>query len=141
MNGQLSAEPGPSAGMTVHARLHLPVAEPHGRAPRPAAGSIASARALGVLAAENSEMSCVVLDAALNGAGHHVTLVRDRRQVVRHAAAHGFDAILLDVSMPGLNGDVALQQMSEAAVRSERKILPALAVMGSVDADHNSALI
>jgi PAS domain S-box-containing protein len=140
MDGQLSVESGSGAGTTFHARLQLPATEPHGSAPRPATRPEAPARALRVLAAEDSEINRIVLDAALTGAGHHVTLARDGHEAVRHASAQDFDAILLDVSMPGLNGDVALQQMREAAIRSGRTMPPALAVTGYVDADHRQAL-
>jgi CheY-like chemotaxis protein len=97
-------------------------------------------RSLTVLAAEDSAVNRMVLAAALKGAGHDVTLVEDGNEAVRCAREFTFDALLMDVSMPGLDGDAALRRIREDAARSGRQCPPAIALTGYTDAERRAAL-
>jgi two-component system sensor histidine kinase/response regulator len=75
-----------------------------------------SARPLRVLLAEDNAVNQHLARALLEKEGHAVTLARDGNEAVRLALDGGFDAVLMDVQMPGLDGFEAT-----AAIRRHEK--------------------
>lgn len=74
-------------------------------APAPAATS------LDVLVVEDNEINRFLLRRYLEAAGHHVTEAVDGLEGVERAAAHRYDAILMDVSMPRMDGVTATERI------------------------------
>jgi CheY-like chemotaxis protein len=80
------------------------------REARPAAGrelATATARAtapLHVLVAEDDEFSARFMEQLLARTGHRVRLTADGREALSLAEGGGFDLLLLDIHMPGLDG-------------------------------------
>ena len=70
-----------------------------------------------------------VARALLNGAGHAVELVADGAQAVDAALAEDWDAVLLDVHMPVMDGLTAARRIRAAGSRRGR--VPILAVTAS----------
>ncbi len=63
----------------------------------------------------------------LSGEGYEVAAARDGREAVHLAAAEPFDAILLDVFMPGMDGLAALRELRVLAPATAVVVLSAYA--------------
>jgi signal transduction histidine kinase/DNA-binding response OmpR family regulator len=73
-------------------------------------------RSLRILLAEDNPVNEMVACAILKKAGHTVEVARDGRQAVRAMSSGRFDAVLMDVQMPemdGLEATVAIREMEK----------------------------
>ena len=61
-------------------------------------------RALHVLVADDHPINRKYLALVLSSMGHQCVLCEDGHQAVQHALSGGFDAVLMDIHMPGLDG-------------------------------------
>jgi hypothetical protein len=86
----------------------LPVFAPAEAPARRAAGDAPFAR---LLLVEDSEASQLVAAAMLRKAGYEVDLARDGETAVEAAGSGSYDAILMDVRMPGLDGYEATRRI------------------------------
>lgn len=149
MGGQIGVESEPGAGSVFRfdLPLRLPPEGAHGlEAAEPglaaqAASGLPARRAAGdapfarLLLAEDSEASQLVAAAILRKAGYEVDLVRDGESAVEAAASGAYDAILMDVRMPGLDGHAAtkrIRALPGAAGRVRILALTASAMPGDV---------
>ena len=82
---------------------HQPAAATPTPAPGPAAAPEASAP-LSVLIVEDNDINRAILREMLEACGHRVRAACDGRAGVDAAAAERFDVILMDISMPVMNG-------------------------------------
>ncbi len=88
--------------------------EPAMAQPKPRAGQIAAhqpGRALDILVAEDNEVNQRVIFGMLKNLGHRVTLVGDGRAAVTAAGNGRFDAVLMDIHMPELDGVAAMREI------------------------------
>jgi PAS domain S-box-containing protein len=118
MGGQIGVESEPGAGSVFRFDLPLRPAAPDAPAPAPATPAEHPARRLAgdapfarLLLAEDSEASQLVAAAILRKAGYEVDLVRDGAGAVEAAASGAYDAVLMDVRMPGLDGHAATRRI------------------------------
>jgi signal transduction histidine kinase/CheY-like chemotaxis protein len=93
------------------------------RAPEPAPAGPGTPCALHLLLVEDNVVNQKVTRALLEKMGHAVTLAPDGRTAVRHAADSHFDAILMDVQLPEMDGLEAA-----AAIRRFDPNVPILAM-------------
>lgn len=84
--------------------------------PRPSNRNAARGRSLHVLVVEDNETNHLVACGMLNNAGHTVKVAQDGAQVAPMLAADRFDAVLMDIQMPGMDGFQAT-----AAIRESEK--------------------
>jgi two-component system sensor histidine kinase/response regulator len=68
-------------------------------------------RALRILVAEDNAMNQKLTVAMLAGEGHQVDVVCNGMQAIEAVQAKDYDLVLMDVSMPGMDGVVATQQI------------------------------
>jgi hypothetical protein len=140
MGGEIGVESEPGAGsvfrfdLPLRPALGAPVATVAGApAARRGAGDAAFAR---LLLAEDSEASQLVAAAMLRKAGYDVDLVRDGEAAVDAASSGFYDAILMDVRMPGLDGIAAtrrIRAMEGAAGRVRILALTASVMPGDAE--------
>ena len=99
------------------------------RAPAPAAGP-----RLRILLAEDDALNRHVASVILTRSGHAVVAVTDGRAAVRDALSGHFDAVVMDVDMPILDGLSATRRIRELERGTGRR-LPIVALTGHVGSD------
>ena len=108
------------AGEAANARV-APVAEAPPKTGLPAV--LPAARALEVLVVEDNETNRIVLEEMLRHLGHRVTLAADGGEGVVLARAHRFDVILMDLSMPLMDGWTAATLIRTDGASAQSRII------------------
>ncbi|MGC9420415.1 MAG: ATP-binding protein, partial [Rhodovulum sp.] len=113
MGGEIALDSTPGAGSLFTVRLPLPVAEaePPEAAEDDDAPCGGPARPLSVLLVEDNRVNRRVARAMLEKLGHRVTEAEDGLDGVEMAFHGAYDAILMDVSMPRLDGVEATRRI------------------------------
>ncbi|MGE0565507.1 MAG: ATP-binding protein [Pseudolabrys sp.] len=132
MGGDLTVASTPGRGSTF--RLTVSV-EPL-RA-RPAEGSAAAPRSLKILCAEDNPYGRVVMNTILGELGHRADFVETGEAVVRAVAAGSYDAVLMDVTLPILDGIAATRRIRTLPGSPGR--IPVIGISGKSDASDESA--
>lgn len=122
--GALGVDSLPGAGSTFWVRL--PLAQPLAQA-EPPPGQDHPAR---VLVVDDNETNRIVLQEMLESQGAGVEVAPDGQRAVAMARDTRFDVILMDISMPGMDGLETLQRLRAGAARN--RLTPVLAVTAHV---------
>ncbi|TVQ58817.1 MAG: PAS domain S-box protein [Rhodobacteraceae bacterium] len=140
MGGAVTLKTAPGEGSTFAVTVPLSLAPgdaPTGKAPPwTAPGALAGRR---VLVADDNEINRMVLTAFLERLDLSVTAVDGGRAAVEAARLGSFDALLLDVVMPDLDGPAALTIIHAEAAAAHRAAPPAVAVTGQAFASEIDA--
>jgi len=139
MGGHISLESAPGSGTSVDVFLPLEMAEP--AAPTdtppappadppvsPAAPDIAGLRGLRALVADDNATNRMILEAMLSGYGIDTVIVEDGREAVEGWQPGAFDIVLLDISMPGMDGLTALAHLRARMADAGEGHVPILAI-------------
>jgi PAS domain S-box-containing protein len=130
MDGEIAVTSAPGVGTTVTVTLPLPAAgedetvAPSAEAPQEEVAPLA----LNVLAADDNAVNRMVLDAMLARLGIRVTMVNDGAEAVAAWRPDAFDALLLDISMPVMDGVSALRAIRAREAEEGCAPIPALAI-------------
>ncbi|MFU8882370.1 MAG: ATP-binding protein [Rhodobacterales bacterium] len=132
MDGQMSVDSALGQGTTFRITLPLPPAKPHDTAstqPQTATAlpPLIDLSGRHILVADDNDVNLDVLAAMLDETGAKLTFARNGQQALDAFAVSPFDMLLLDISMPVMDGRTALQQMIAAAAKDERTMPPAIA--------------
>jgi len=93
------------------------------------------ARPLRLLVAEDNDINRLLSEAMLRKLGHVPVMVVDGEKAVEEAANGSYDAILMDLHMPGLDGFQAIEKIRSDERASGRKSVPVLIVTADVMKD------
>ena len=80
-----------------------------------------------ILLVEDYDDNRIVFTMLLEHHGYHVTAVPDGEAAVDVAAREPFDLVLMDISLPGINGWTAMSRMRERAAHRETPFVPVTA--------------
>ena len=131
MGGTLALVSEVGRGTTITVTVPLPEASTGIAAPAPTPAALAglSLDLTGrrILAADDNEVNLDVLAAMLEDTQATLVLAHNGQEAVAAFAAGSFDMLLLDISMPVIDGPAALRQMAEIAAREGREMPPAIA--------------
>lgn len=132
MGGTITVQSVPDAGTTITVSLPLPVGEaPAKRSPEPAQPP-ESLTGLHILAADDNQTNCAVIEMFLTRSGAQVTTVTDGAQAVQAWAPGRFDAVLLDIAMPVMDGPTALRSIRALEAEHGCPEVPVIAVTANV---------
>lgn len=130
MGGEIGAESEAGEGSLFWIRLPLiPAAEgataiTPGTAPKPLPAPAGSP--LDVLVVEDNEINRFIVQRMLERDGHRVTIAENGQTGVQQAAARRFDVILMDISMPVLDGTQATREIRRGGGPSAQAPIVAL---------------
>jgi CheY-like chemotaxis protein len=131
MGGDLTvaSTPGRGSTFTFTATVEPFAARPVAEAPAP--------RSLKILCAEDNPFGRVVMNTILTELGHRADFVESGEAAVRAAASGGYDAVLMDVTLPILDGLAATRKIRELPGAAGR--VPVIGISGKNEASDESA--
>jgi signal transduction histidine kinase len=137
MGGTLLARSRPGEGSTFTLTLPVGAAGPA----RPEAGELparpeAATRGVRVLLAEDNAINQAISSAMLRGLGADCLIAENGHEAVEMALAGGFDIILMDLQMPGLDGIEAAREIRRRGVLARGRPVPIVALTGNAAEDY-----
>ncbi|MGB8623476.1 MAG: PAS domain S-box protein, partial [Paracoccaceae bacterium] len=127
MNGQITVDSVPEKGTTMKVTLPLPVTEDQTTA-REAVAPPVSIEGTRILAADDNLTNRTLINDMLSRRGAKLTIVCNGKEAVEAWAPGRFDLLLLDISMPEMDGITALQRIRSAEVEAGEPETPAIAL-------------
>ncbi|MGF1552004.1 MAG: ATP-binding protein [Paracoccaceae bacterium] len=126
MGGRIGLDSAPGQGTRVRVRLPLPLAEPS--AAGEADGAPALATGLRVLVADDASTNRLLMGLMLERLGVEASVVEGGAAAVSLYAPGAFDAVLLDLSMPDLDGGRTLAAIRRADAAAGAAPVVAIAI-------------
>lgn len=136
MSGDLTVTSRKGAGSTfrLSALVERIDAQP---AAQPGVSRPAPARALVLLCAEDNPYGRVVMNTILTELGHRVDFVENGEAAVKAATIGGYDAVLMDVTLPDLDGIAATRAIR--ALPGEARQVPVIGISGRNESGNEEA--
>lgn len=130
MGGEITVQSEAGAGTTIRVVLPLPESDVQPAGARGAVVAQAETRldGLRILAADDNGTNRSVLELMLTRCGAEVTTVCDGLQAVQAFEPGKFDAILLDIAMPVMDGKAALHEIRQKEAALNLPPVPIVAV-------------
>lgn len=127
MEGELQVHSSQGSGTRITLLLPLSVAAPESR-PAPAPEVPREARKRRLLVVEDNPINQEIIAALLEHLGHEVSLANDGRAGLLRAQSESYDAILMDIQMPVLDGLGAVRALRAWERDEDRPRLPVIAL-------------
>ena len=131
MGGDIMVAPRKGGGTTFTLMVTLPLASAAPAAEGPAEVLPGCARPLRLLSVEDNPFGRVILNAILTELGHHAEFIGRGEAVAERLAQGGFDAVLMDMVLPGIDGVEAIRRIR--ALAPPLAHIPVIGVSGRAD--------
>jgi len=132
MGGHIALDSKPGSGTSVEVVLPLEMAEASRAMPTapcpPALPAAAVLRGRRALVADDNATNRMILAAMLAGYGIDAVIVADGQEAVDGWRPGAFDVVLLDISMPGMDGLTALEHLRARMAEAGEPHVPILAI-------------
>jgi PAS domain S-box-containing protein len=128
MGGQIVVESEPGAGSTFRFTACFGSAAELVDEVEPVEAPACSLDRLRLLLVEDNPLNRKVVHALLRHDGHHIVEAHNGAEAVERCAEQTFDAILMDVQMPEMDGYEATQRIRQAEAASGRRRVPIYAL-------------
>jgi CheY-like chemotaxis protein len=130
MDGRIWADSQAGAGSTFSFTVALGLAEETAEPARHSAAPASSQgkRNLAILLAEDNGVNRILAAALLEKRGHRVTAVENGAEALAALAAEPFDAVLMDVRMPDMDGEEATRRIRNGEVPGADPRIPIIAL-------------
>ena len=135
MGGQLQVTS--KAGRGTEFRLSVPVDRVAASPPTESGARAAPLRALSILCAEDNPYGRVVMNTILTELGHRVDFVESGEAAVDAVLRGSYDAVLMDVTLTGLDGLAATGRIR--ALPGRRGQVPVIGISGRSESDGGTA--
>jgi two-component system, sensor histidine kinase len=135
MGGQLQVTS--KAGRGTEFRLSVPVDRVAASPPTESGARAAPLRALSILCAEDNPYGRVVMNTILTELGHRVDFVESGEAAVDAVLRGSYDAVLMDVTLAGLDGLAATGRIR--ALPGRRGQVPVIGISGRSESDGGAA--
>ncbi len=99
----------------------------------------ARSRALSILCAEDNPYGRVVMNTILGELGHRADFVKSGEAAVKAAAAGGYDAVLMDITLSGLDGIEATRRIRAFPGRASQ--VPVIGISGRTGSGEEAAAL
>jgi two-component system, sensor histidine kinase len=136
MGGDLTVTSKPGSGSTFRLTVLVARAEPELAAAHEGARA-APARALALLCAEDNPYGRVVMNTILRELGHRVDFVETGEAAVQAVARGAYDAVLMDVTLPGVDGIEAARRIR--ALPGDAGQIPIIGISGRSEPSDEAA--
>jgi len=103
--------------------LSLPTLHGVARAPAPPSAGRPRGRLLRILVVDDEVEIAEILREILSNAGHHVVLAHDGEEALHRLADGGFDLVLTDLRMPGMDGPALYRQIELRYPQLARRVI------------------
>lgn len=131
MGGDIMVAPRKGGGTTFTLMVTLPLATAAAAGDATTEASPDAARPLRLISVEDNPFGRVVLNAILTELGHQAEFVGRGEKVGERLAKGGFDAVLMDMVLPGINGVEAIRRIR--ALAPPLGNIPILGISGRAD--------
>ncbi len=139
LDGTIDVKSEPGFGSVFRIRFPVARIEPPQKAKPREAAVTQSSTARNVLLVEDNEINRVVAREMLRAAGHSVTEAHNGREAVDIAQDQAFDLILMDISMPVLDGRHATREIRAGQGKSAQT--PIVALTANAMAEEQAAYL
>ncbi len=136
MGGDLRVESKPGRGTTFRLDVLVERVDAQPAAERSSARA-APARALTILCAEDNPYGRVVMNTILTELGHRVDFAESGEAAVEAAATGGYDAVLMDLTLPGIDGLEATRRIR--ALPGKAGQVPVIGISGRSESGNEQA--
>ena len=132
LGGEIALTASSEAGTVFTVTMPFAVAAESGKGTEHGAQS-AKLPALDLLLADDNAVNAMIASTLLERAGHRVTVVDNGRLAATSACEEDFDAVLMDLSMPELDG-VSATRLIRDCPHPTRSVVPVVAVTADLSA-------
>jgi CheY-like chemotaxis protein/nitrogen-specific signal transduction histidine kinase len=136
MGGDLTVTSTPGRGSTFRLAIVLPIAAADTSGEKHAQTTKTPARRLAVLCVEDNPYGRVILNTILTELGHRADFVASGEEAV-DAVRRGYDVVLMDVTLPGIDGLEATRRIRALADASSRT--PIVGISGRTETGDEEA--
>ena len=136
MGGAIRAESEEGKGSTFELRLPLPHAETHREEAAAPAADASSLQGAKVLVAEDHPTNQRVARLILEASGVEITMVENGALAVEAVKTGGFDAVLMDMQMPVMDGLSATREIRRWEAEHARSRLPVIMLTANALDEH-----